>query len=271
MRLRRKSTRRDTRVARTAILLLVTALSACLPINPTLFTETPAPTETVPPTATIDWFPASPTPTRIILPTLTPTPDLSPGIGSIIVEDDFSDEDVWDTAASDNGSATLGRNRLTLTAQPGYYLSSMRRELPLTDFYAEITARPSLCRGEDTYGLIARGVGGFFYRFLLTCDGQVRAERISGGTKLTIYEPVPSGDAPGAPGEVRIGLWAVGSEMRLFLNGRFQFSVTEGTFPTGALGVFVRSEGETPVTVVFSDLAVYEVEYTPPTKTPLPQ
>lgn len=258
-------------MASTALLFLVAVLSACLPINPAVLTETPAPTERVLATETIVWFPASPTPTRMTLPTLTPTPDLSPGIGNVIVEDDFSDDEVWDTAASDNGNAALSRNRLTLTAQPGYYLSSMRRELPLSDFYAEITARPSLCRGEDTYGLIARGVGGFFYRFLLTCSGQVRAERISGGTKLTIHEPVPSGDAPGAPGEVRIGLWAVGNEMRLFLNGRYQFSVTEGTFPQGALGVFVRSEGETPVTVVFSDLVVYEVDYTLPTKTPIPQ
>ena len=169
----------------------------------------------------------------------------------------------------DHGSAVITRNRLTLAVQPGYYLSSMRRELPLSDFYAEITARPSLCRGEDNYGLIIRGVGSSFYRFLLNCSGMVWAERITGGTKLRIHEPVPSGDAPpGAPGEVRIGMWAVGSEMRLFLNDRFQFSVTEPTFPIGAIGVFVRSNGETPATILFSDLEVYDVDYTPPTKTP---
>jgi hypothetical protein len=195
---------------------------------------------------------------------------MSPGIGEVTVEDDFSDKSVWDTAVSGNGSAAITHNRLALTVQPGYYLSSMRRELPLSDFYAEITARPSLCRGEDNYGLIVRGVGSSFYRFLLSCKGEVWAERISGGTKLAIHEHVPSGDAPGAPGEVRIGMWAVGSEMRLFLNGRFQFSVTDPVFPIGALGVFVRSTGETPVTVLFSDLAVYDVNYTPPTKTPIP-
>ncbi len=251
-------------------LLVMTIFVACLPVRPaTVPSETPIPSETPRPTQTIVWFPASATPTRLTVPTLTATPEMSPGIGSVIVEDDFSDEEVWDTAASGNGSATIGRNRLTLSVQPGYYLSSMRRELPLTDFYAEITARPNLCRGEDTYGLIVRGVGGFFYRFVLSCNGQIRAERISGGTKLAIHEPVPSGDAPGAPGEVRIGIWAAGPEMRLFLNGRFQFSVTEPTFPGGALGVFVRSAAETPVTVTFSDLAVYEVDFTPPTRTPL--
>jgi hypothetical protein len=141
----------------------------------------------------------------------------------------------------------------------------------LSDFYAEITAHPSLCRGEDNYGVLVRGVGSSFYRFVLTCDGQIRAERISGGTRLPIYDPVPSGDAPRPPAEVRIGIWAVGDEMRLFLNDRFQFSVRDPKFPIGAFGVYARSAGEEPVSIVFSDFEVYEVDYVLPTKTPLPQ
>jgi hypothetical protein len=245
-------------------------VAACLPTNLTVPTETALPTETATPTETIVWFPPSATATQLAVPTYTGTPDMSPGIGKILLEDHFSNKSVWDTAASEHGSASIERNRLTLAAQPGYYLASMRRELPLTDFYAEITARPSLCRGEDTYGLVVRGVGSSFYRFVLSCNRHVHAERISGGTRLGIYEPVPSGDAPAAPGEVRMGIWAVGPEMRLFLNGRFQFSVSDPSFPGGALGVFVRSAGETPATVSFFDLAVYEVDYILPTKTPIP-
>ena len=246
------------------------ALVSCLPVNLAPPTETPIPTETAIPTETIVWFPASATATQLSVPTYTGTPDMSPGIGRLTLEDDFSDDEVWDIATSDSGSASIHKNRLTLAVQPGYYLASMRRELPLSDFYAEITARPSLCRGEDNYGLVVRGVGSSFYRFVLACNGMIRAERISGGTRQPLQEPVPSGDAPGAPGEVRMGIWAVGSEMRLFLNGRYQFTVVEPTFPSGALGIFVRSTGETPVTVTFSDLAVYEVDYTLPTKTPIP-
>jgi hypothetical protein len=245
-------------------------LVACLPVDLAAPTETPHPTETATPTETIVWFPPSATATQLLVPTYTGTPDMSPGIGRVTLEDDFSDEEVWDIATSDSGSATINRNHLTLAVQPGYYLASMRRELPLSDFYAEITARPSLCRGEDNYGLVVRGVGSSFYRFVLACNGMIRAERISSGTRQPLQEPIPSGDAPGAPGEVRMGIWAVGSELRLFLNGRYQFSVVEPTFPSGALGVFVRSTGETPVTVTFSDLTVYEVDYTLPTKTPIP-
>jgi hypothetical protein len=252
------------------LLAMTLFMVSCLPVNLAPSTETPIPTETAIPTETIVWFPPSATATQLSVPTQTGTPDMSPGIGRLTIQDKFSDEDVWDIATSDSGSASIHKNRLTLAVQPGYYLASMRRELPLSDFYAEITARPSLCRAEDNYGLVVRGVGSSFYRFVLACNGMIRAERISGGTRQPLQEPVPSGDAPGAPGEVRMGIWAVGSEMRLFLNGRYQFSVVEPTFPSGALGVFVRSTGETPVTVTFSDLAVYEVDYTLPTKTPIP-
>jgi hypothetical protein len=58
--------------------------------------------------------------------------------------------------------------------------------------------------------------------------------------------------------------------MRLFLNDRYQFSIIERTFPSGAFGVFAQSKGDTPVTVSFSDLKVYAVSYIFPTKTPAP-
>jgi len=252
------------------LLAMTLGAAACLPLGPLAPTATPVPTVTATPTATVIWFPPSATPTLLQVPTYTGTPEMSPGIGTRTLSDNFSNNSPWDTAVSDNASAAISMNRLSLAVQPGYYLSSMRRELPLSDFYAEITARPSLCRGDDNYGVIARGVGSSFYRFVLTCNGEIRAERISGGTRLPIYEPVPSGDVARPPGEVRIGVWAVGEEMRLFLNDRYQFSVRDPKFPIGAFGVFVRSSGSEPVSVTFSDFEAYDVKYTLPTKTPIP-
>jgi hypothetical protein len=207
----------------------------------------------------------------LTVPTYTATPEMSPGIGSVIFTDDFSNASLWDTAASAQGSAAISRNRLTLAAQPGIYLVSMNREAVLGDFYAEITARPSLCRGGDSYGIIIRSSGDSFYRFTLTCNSMISAERYRSSVRLLMQEPTPSGDAPpGAPGEVRIGIWAVGNEMRLFLNERFQFSITDPSSPFGSFGVFVRGAGDTPVSVLFSDLIVYDVEYIAPTRTPSP-
>lgn len=246
-------------------------LTACAPANGTLSTATLLPSETPPPTQTIVWFPPSATAALQTISTYTATPEMNPGIGALILEDDFSDFASWDTAVSDQGSAAISRNRLTVVVQPGIYLASMRHDLAVGNFYAAITARTSLCRGEDNYGLIIRAAGNSFYRFVLSCNGFVHVERIKNGTKLIIYEAVPSGDAPlGAPGEVQIGLWAVVGEMRLFLNGRFQFSITDKSFPSGGFGVYARSMGDTPVAVTFSDLTVYDVTYAFPTRTPSP-
>jgi hypothetical protein len=99
----------------------------------------------------------------------------------------------------------------------------------------------------------------------------ISMERIQNSVRLLMVSPTLSGDAPpGAPGEVRIGIWANDSEMRFFLNGRFQFSITDPSSPSGAFGVFARGAGDTPVSVIFSDLIVYDVDYVPPTRTPSP-
>lgn len=246
-------------------------LSACLPLEATLPTETPPPSDTPPPSPTVVWFPPSATPTLKVFPTPTSTPEMSPGVGALLFSDDFSNPSAWDTAASTQGSAAISRNRLTLVAEPGVYLASLNREETFGDFYAEITAHLSLCRGEDSYGIIVRSSGNSFYRFTLTCNSLVSAERIVNSVRLAMQQPVPSGDAPpGAPGEVRIGIWAAGNEMRLFLNERYQFSISDPSSPSGAFGVFVRGAGDAPVSVTFSELNVYDVDYIPPTLTPSP-
>ncbi len=246
-------------------------LTACLPLNSLAATQPPLPTDTPLPTSTIVWFPPSATPTLEPLPTSTATPDMNPGIGASILKDDFTDSKAWDTVSSDQASAIIQNKHLILAVQPGVSIASLRRDVILKDFYAEITVDIGLCRTDDTYGLIIRANGNSFYRYSLNCYGMVQVERVKSGTRLLIANPSASGDAPlGAPGTVKIGLWAVGGEMRLFLNDRFQFTVNERTFPSGAFGVFVQSKGNSPVTITFSNFNVYEVNYIPPTLTPAP-
>lgn len=257
------------RLIRAFALAMMILTSSCAQLDAILATPIPlTATETPLPTPTINWFPPSATPTLITLPTKAPTPEMRPGLGAEIITDDFSRASRWDIASSDEASAAIKNNRLTLSVQSEVYMLSLRNDLMLTDYYAEITARPSLCRAEDSYGLLIRASTSNYYRFALSCNGTARAERVSGGTRLILQQPLPSGDVPpGAPGQVRIGVWAVGREMRLFLNGRFQFTISDPSFPSGALGVFVRSVGETAAVVSFSDLSVQTVDYVLPTPT----
>lgn len=245
-------------------------ISSCATLDALNATSTPIVlTETPLPTATIVWFPPSVTPSPQAFSTYPPTPEMRPGLGTTFLTDEFTDRSLWDIAASDQASAAIDNNQLTLGAQSKVYMISLRHELVLDDYYAEITARPNLCRADDSYGILVRANTLAYYRFALSCNGTIGAERRSVGTRQLLQAPLLSGDVPpGAPGEVRIGIWAVGNEMRLFLNGRYQFSISDSNYTSGTLGVFVNSAGDTPIIVSFSDLTVQKVNYTLPIKTP---
>jgi hypothetical protein len=58
--------------------------------------------------------------------------------------------------------------------------------------------------------------------------------------------------------------------MRLFLNGRYQFTIADPNYASGMLGVFAQSAADTPVTISFSNLVVRQIDLLPPTKTPHP-
>ena len=258
--------------SRLSILICGLLLTACSGTGLDAITATPRPPTPTPlQTSTPVWFPATVTPSPQPIRTQLATPDMLTGLGGVIATDDFSRSSTWDTAVSDQGSASISRDRLTLAVQPGIYLTSLQRGIVAGDFYAEITARPSLCRGADEYGFLVRANAVTYYRFALTCNGQAHAERVSVRERHDLHESIISGDVPpGAPGEVRIGVWAAGPELRLFLNDRFQFSIIDHNLSSGTVGVFANSTGSTPVTVAFTDLVVRSVNYVPPTRTPNP-
>ena len=250
----------------------MTTMTACSALDD--FTAPAVPvdaTQPALPSPTTVWFPPSATPTPQFFVTRTATAIMNPGLGAVTLHDNFSLANVWNTAASDAGSATIDRNRLTFAVQPGAYMVSLRKEIILSNFYAEITASPNLCKDNDEYGMVIRANAVAYYRFALTCNGEAHAERISVYEKHILHGNIPSRDIPiGAPSEVRISVWALGSEMRLFLNDRYQFSITDLNYASGTLGVFASSVTDTPVTVSFSDLTIHELTIAPPTKTPIP-
>lgn len=243
--------------------LLVTGLLAgCAP--PTLIPATPTatliPSET--PTPTVVWFP--PTATKTPVPKVEPTATLEmrPNVGELIFEDDFSSQGAWLLGQSAKGTVAMGQNELSMViVQPKAYLFSTRTEPTFGNFYAEINASPNLCTGLDEYGLLFRTRSiGDFYRYSLSCDGQVRLDRVVGGTAGSPQPWLVSASVPrGAPSNSRLGVWAVGRELRFFINGAFQFSVSDSYHGSGILGVFARSAGENAVTVSFSDLKVYQI------------
>jgi hypothetical protein len=243
--------------------LLAVICSACsvAPISTVLPTQTQAlPTATI--TPTIIWFPPTATYTPFPTPVVTPTLDMRPNLGRVIFEDDFSDSNVWTLSQTQEGSIALGKNELTIAiGEMNAYLFSIREEPNLSNFYLEITASPSLCRNMDEYGVLFRVSPNIdYYRFSLSCNGQVRLDRVSQGQASSPQPWIMSGSVPpGAPSSARIGISANRADMSFFVNDYYQFSIHDPLLLSGGVGVFARSANKMAVTVNFSDLIAYEV------------
>ena len=244
-------------------LLLLIGIPACLPqvaspIPVPTLTPVPA-TQTATPTTV--WFPATATYTPFPTLVMTPTIDVQPQYGESIFSDNFTQPTPWTLGQTASTSIALGKEELTLALdQPDGYLYSLRQGTDLSDFYLEITASPSLCKGQDEYGLLLRVSPALdFYRLSLTCDGQIRLDKFFQGKASSPQAPDYSGAVPpGAPSSSRLGIWASGKEMRFYVNGEYQFTVRDPSLPSGGLGTFIRSNGGNAVTVSFSYLEVYQ-------------
>lgn len=250
-------------------------LAACAPQPlPVVPTDTFTPAPTLSPTTTPVWFPPTNTPTPA--PTITPRPtqEFRPGLGEVILEDDFSDPSGWRSGTFDSGRITFGSADLTLAVSaPQGSLVSLRQGQIAADSYLEITADPALCKGDDAFGLLLRASGDREgYRLLATCMGKLRMERLRPSETALMQDWTASGELPkGGMLPVKLGVWAVGTEMRIFVNDVYQFSVRDPLYPAGQVGVFARSAGSNPLTVSFSDLSVRAIDLDRlPTATPRP-
>ena len=243
-------------------LIISTVLIACAPAE-VLATPTLPATTILSPTATIDWFPATEAP--ILLPTVlpSPTPNMHPNLGDLILEDNFSTPSPWPDTTSNNKRVSVANNRLNLYSNiSGALLLAPRNAPVVNNFYVELSANTSLCDSNDEYGLMLRITSsGDHYRFALSCDGRAKVERVLNGAVSVPVEWQAFPVIPAvAPSIVRLSVWASSSEMRFFVNDVLLFTTNDTVLYSGRVGAFIRSRGDGPLSVSFSDLMLYALE-----------
>ena len=247
------------------LVMMFAVCAGCVPMNRTIYpTYTPTPvTPTPTPTITPVWFPPTSTPVPPATPTsLPPTSDPRPPLGALIYTDTFQTPALWTSRQAAEGRAAFGRTELSLAITGSkLYLYSLRLSPALVNFYAEITVTLVFCSGVDEYGLLLRADSAVnYYRVGFSCDGRARLDRIvdSGAAGLLDWQ-YGSGIPLGGPGITRLAVWARGDQLGVLSNGRLIFTHKDPKLTSGGFGVFARSSGSQPVTVNFSDLAVWEL------------
>jgi hypothetical protein len=239
-----------------------TALITPEPLQPS---ETFTPSGT--PTPTIDWFPATPTPT--LMPVNSPTapvnlPVEQDGIGELLIEEDFSTEGIWFLPQNSAGNAALaGQNLILAVSSQNAFLSSESSHVIPSNFYLEISVETTICQPSDQFGFdFWRQSVNDFYRLLVDCSGRYRLELIQGGQAIVIQNwETASEITVGSPAINRFGLWVYDGLFRLFINDTFQFETGISKDKSGEFAVFGKTINGTALTVRFSDLRIFRVNF----------
>lgn len=230
------------------------------PVTPT---ATDIPTFTPVPTNTIEWFPPTATPRPMKTPTLYPTPDELPRLGNVLLEDDFSDPENWQTYRSPLGNAVVSNNELTLAIQGSDSIIASYSTLPqMGDYYLSLDVSLSLCSWNgDWYGVAFRvNDSENQYRWSFNCLGQTRVDRVYKGRIYNIVEwDINGAVKPSAPQKFSIGIAAQGESLRFYANDMLIAEAEDNLFTTGGYGLLASSDGYSPLTVSFSDFKLREI------------
>lgn len=244
-------------------ILAILVLAACAAQIPeTTPTPEPEPTMAILPSPTIDWFPSTPTPTRVATEVGTiPTPIAEvPVSWPLMVTDDFSDQSHWQESSGATGTVAYETNALSLALPAGKApLVSISDHILPGEFYLELTFDTLMCSDEDQYGLILwRNSTSGTFRIWFNCRGEVMVDRQLNASigRLLNWQKARKLQ-PGAPASNRIAVWAEDGQLRVFANGIEQFSLQTHSDLSGALGVVAQGSGSNAATFSISNLVIY--------------
>jgi hypothetical protein len=237
--------------------MLAGLTAACLPAPPATTSPTVPPAPTL--TASVAFPTLIPTTTWTPAPSLTPTADVRGGIGPVVLFDTFDEAGPWELSTSATGASEINLGKLTLAVRaPRAYQDAQREAPSMADFYAEVEVHTQLCNPGDEFGLTARGNAlGEHYRFLIGCDGSARITRFlqDGSRALTLRVETPAIIA-GAPAVNRLAVWAMGLDLKLFVNGDEVVAARDAALDRGTFGVIARAGSSGQVAVSFDNLVV---------------
>lgn len=217
---------------------------------------------------------ATPTPQSSETPTSGPTPgptstlpagDIRSTLGNPTYRDTLSAGNNWPLGADDFTSAKVENGELHLTGLTT--TDGWRLTWPLVkDFYLEMSVRTGNCTGNDRYGLMVRvpdkTAADRGYLLGITCDGRYSL-RAWDGPKETMTQLInltsSTAIVSGSQATNRVGLWAKGEQLALYVNGTLLAQFQDSAFvKEGAFGIFVGARQTENFTIHVDEIAYWE-------------
>jgi hypothetical protein len=199
-----------------------------------------------------------------ITPTATPEADPRDQLGSSVWGAVFEDgTETWFQFENDQSMSEVRDEKLVLTAKKanGFDAWTMSYQ-QMDDFYLEVVFNiGETCQGKDRYGILFRApdnTQGYLYN--VACDGSYQLRKWDGEqfTDLINWTIDPR-IATGPEVTQRLGVWAEGDRLVLYVNG-FQVGETrDTTYSEGTFGVNIAAAETVGFTVDVIEAKVWDL------------
>lgn len=207
-------------------------------------------------------------PAAEITPTATPEADPRSELGSSAWGAVFDDgTETWYQFDNDQSKSELQGGKLVLTAKKANSFDAWTMSYPqFDDFYLEVVfTTGEQCAGKDRYGIFFRApdnTQGYLYN--VACDGSYQL-RIWDGEQFTdlINWTVDGHIAKGPDVTQRLGVWAEGDHLVLYVNGFQVGEARDATFLDGTFGVNIAAVENAGFTVEVTEAKAWDIPATP--------
>lgn len=221
-------------------------------VSGTEFVNTPAPLPTEnPPTVSVTQS----------------TPTAAPGdpvntLGNPIWTDTFDSGDSWALGSDQfmNLSASNGTLRMTgLVLQSGWRVSNRQA----VNFYLETKGKMENCSGSDNFGLFFRVAPVKYdrgYLLGISCDGKYALRKWDVDTMTTLRNWTANSAIIKGPNQLnRIGVWANGNELKLYVNGILVDTIKDPSFGAGYIGVYIGPRETNKLTGILEEISLWNL------------
>jgi hypothetical protein len=199
-----------------------------------------------------------------ITPTSTPEADPRDQLGSSVWGAVFEDDtETWYQFENDQSKSEVHDGKLQLTAKKANSFDAWTMSHPqMDDFYLEVVfTTGKACQGKDRYGILFRApdnTQGYLYN--VACDGSYQLRSWDGEQFTDLIKwTVDTHIAQGPDITQRLGVWAEGDRLVLYVNG-FQIGETrDSTFSDGTFGVNIAAAETAGFTVDVIEAKVWDL------------